>query len=645
MAWIATNIAGYLNGLKRLLIGFALIPPCYAQIYWPAVSQWDAVAAKHDARQMHDTVYLARAQALAEQSFKNPDLKDRLSKYKTVAWSNRAYQQYRVKYYAFLANHAALLHQEGYAIYYLQKMEEELKKIKPYTNSLNQPRYLLSIYSERGNFNFDKRIEIIDSLGPFLKALPVALAKGPVNINTCINAFTVLKQASNLYLSNGDTTKILEVRANARALLRQLKRKRDVDKGKLAQCTLSLLLIESDAAKALHNSREEVWYLNAAHRTILSNDSTITPLFRQRFAGTILGRLIDFHIQARQIDSAAYFLGLFRASVKGTKQNKNLDGDKVLRYTARLEAAKGNFKPAYENVLKAYAIIDSVASIKTIDLQNNMYAHLVAEQRREALLIEREKIARRNMFILGITTILIMTVALSVWMLRINQQKARRRIEKLNESTQIQIAELATQANDIQKRFGMDLHDDIAGQLVSLVNQIESQVISENDDQMREKLLKISQMARDAYASTRSKSHEWYLRGAEGDKKLFSDRVRQIVGSALADGSYEKQIEIDDECVETMSAGTRIQLLRIIQEAVANILKHARAQRVKLFIYEDEGAVVLQVADNGRGFSKGSSRNSLGLTSLKNRVTAINGSMEILSSEKGTEVLIHIPTA
>jgi hypothetical protein len=66
---------------------------------------------------MHDTVYLASAQALTERSFKNPLLKDRLSKYRNIAWSNPAYQRFRIKYYAFLANHASAVHQDGYAIY------------------------------------------------------------------------------------------------------------------------------------------------------------------------------------------------------------------------------------------------------------------------------------------------------------------------------------------------------------------------------------------------------------------------------------------------------------------------------------------------------------------------------------------------
>lgn len=593
---------------------------------------------------MHDTVYLARAQELTERSFKNPALKERLSRYKSIAWSNPAYQRFRVKYYAFLANHASIVHQDGYAIYYLQKMEEELKKIPPYINSLNQPRLLLSIYSESGNYNYEKRVAIIDSITPFLKRLPATLASGPVNINTCINAFTILKHATTLYAGDRDTNKVFEFAGIARALWLQLKRKPISDKGKLAQCQLSLYLIEADLAKSLGDGQKQADNLNSAYRITASNDNAIAPLFKVPFSGTILGRLIDYHIEKKQSDSASYFLGLYQAGVKKRNQVNNQDGTRILRYAAKVEAANSDYKSAYENLTKSYTIKDSVNAIRVADIHNNMYAHLVAEQKSEALLAQQVSVARRNFVILGAVTILLFTVAVFLWLLKENRKKAGRQIEKLNESTQIQIAELEAHANEISKQLGMELHDQVAGTLANLVHCVESDLIEASSDQEKKRLGKILEIARDAYSFTRSKSHEWYFQGSESDKILFSDRVREIVGLALADDRYEKQIEIDDQCIDKIPVQTRIQMLRIIQEVVANILKHARARSVKLFIYEDDGTVILQITDNGRGFDLRNvdQRKGLGLASIRQRAMEINGSIEITSSEKGTGISLTI---
>ncbi|WP_188931951.1 sensor histidine kinase [Dyadobacter endophyticus] len=626
---------------------FTVSVRCLAQDTWPTDSAWEAIRMKHKTGRMHDTVYLAYAQALTELSFKNPLLKERLANYKSVAWSNPAYQAFRVKYYAFLANHASAVHQDGYAIYYLQKMEEELKMTRPYIASLNEPRQLLSIYGDKGNYNYERRMAIIDSLTPFLKTLPAALAKGPVNINTCVNAFTILKHAVSLYTTNHNNAKAIELADAARALWLQLKRKPVTNKGKLVQCQLSLYLIEAHAAKVMGQVQKQADYLNAAYGIIVSNDTEIAPLFKQPFSSTILTRIIDYHIEKKQIDSAAYFLRLYQLGVNKPNQAKNLDGTKILRYIAKVDAAKGNYQSAYENLTKGYAINDSVIAIRVADIHNNMYAHLVSEQRNETLLAQQIKIARRNNLIFGIVTILVVSVAAFLWLLKINREKAERQTRMLNESAQIQIAQLEYQAHEIQKRFGMELHDDVAGKLVNLVNYIESEELLEENDRIKDKLSGMSKMAREAYSSIRFKSHEWYLNSSDSDKKSFSERVRHIVAMALPDRSYEKQIEIDDRCLEKIDIRTRIQMLKIIQEAVANILKHAKARNFKLFIYEDEDAVILQIADNGHGFDPAATGNKkgMGLASMRERAQGIGGSIEISSSLKGTKLLLTIPSS
>jgi signal transduction histidine kinase len=111
----------------------------------------------------------------------------------------------------------------------------------------------------------------------------------------------------------------------------------------------------------------------------------------------------------------------------------------------------------------------------------------------------------------------------------------------------------------------------------------------------------------------------------------------------LPDGKYEKQIEIDDESLEKVSPEMRIHLLRIIQEAVTNILKHAKASKVKLFLYGEDGSITLQITDNGKGFDVRAKSKGLGLQSLKNRINEMNGSVEITSPGQGTELLFTAP--
>ncbi|MFC6194285.1 sensor histidine kinase [Dyadobacter subterraneus] len=607
------------------------------------MKQWETIAAQHKAGKLNDTLYLVKAQLLTEESFKDPALKDRLSLYRQIAWSDTAYRPFRVKYFAFLANHASLVHQEGYAIYYLQKMEEELMQIKPYVSSLNQPRLLLGIYGDNEQTNLKRRIAIIDSVMPILRSLPGKISQQSVPINTCLNAFTILKHAAQLYLARKDTVKVLGLVGLSRKIWNQLDKKKGLDKGKTEQCQMSLYLIEYAGARALSEPNRGREILKNAYQEITAQNSHITPLFRRPFERTILGRLIDFYIDQNQKDSANYYFNKFKNTVASYKKNESGDGTKFLLYSGKVQAMNRNYLAAYQNTLHAYELNDSIISIKIADIQNNMYASVVSEQRSEALVTAGKEKQKRNLIIFIISAALIITITVFVRRQRIGAAKAERQIDELNKTTQIQIAELEAANNLVQKRMGMELHDDIAGRLVNICNFIETKTFEENDPEKKKTLETLAEMAKDAYLNTRSKSHEWYFKGLEDGKIGFSQRIIQIVEQALPVGKYEKQIEIDDDSLEHISSQIRIHILRIIQEAVANILKHARASKVKLFIYEEDGSIALQIADNGRGFSVLSKRKGLGLQSLQNRIKEMGGSLEIDSSGQGTDLLFVIP--
>ena len=59
-----------------------------------------------------------------------------------------------------------------------------------------------------------------------------------------------------------------------------------------------------------------------------------------------------------------------------------------------------------------------------------------------------------------------------------------------------------------------------------------------------------------------------------------------------------------------------MQMCRIVQEALANVMRHARASRVSLEIVFENGTVKLDVRDDGRGFDIGATRPGFGLENI-----------------------------
>lgn len=93
-------------------------------------------------------------------------------------------------------------------------------------------------------------------------------------------------------------------------------------------------------------------------------------------------------------------------------------------------------------------------------------------------------------------------------------------------------------------------------------------------------------------------------------------------------------------------------IFMIVQEAVNNARKHARAAEVVVYLYQEDGQLVASVRDRGRGFnlpaveSSYNSRGSLGLLNMRERARLIGGECRIRSAEgEGTTVELRVPLA
>lgn len=88
-------------------------------------------------------------------------------------------------------------------------------------------------------------------------------------------------------------------------------------------------------------------------------------------------------------------------------------------------------------------------------------------------------------------------------------------------------------------------------------------------------------------------------------------------------------------------------LFRVVQEALNNIERHARAQEITVELAGDSHWLRLAIADNGVGFNVedivAQPRNGLGLTSMRERVETLGGAFAIHSGEDGTRIDVSIP--
>ncbi|MCD2421715.1 hypothetical protein LQ567_03010 [Niabella pedocola] len=568
-------------------------------------------------------------------------LKKHLELYKKIVWRKQQYQAYRYKYYSFLANNAAFTHKDGAVIYYLQKAEEELKKKQPYINSLNEPRQLLTIYGTNENANYEKRKAVFERVLPFLKALPQYILNQEVPPNTCTNAMTILNNASRLYAHIQDTAMVVVILGISGKLWNSLQERSNLTRDKMDQCRYLYYQVQYTANRVQGGAEIARAILDSSY-TVIRSDTTINQVWTRSVERALLVKYIDFFLSRNQTDSSRYYLQLL-----ARKRNKNDPGEYTteLLYSAKISALEHDFQRAYHDLLDAYEINDSIIDLKTADINNNLYAQLVAEQKQEEITDLQKQKQQQRMIIAGASLLAMLCIAFLVVLMRRKDKKNRRKIEALNRLTQIEIAELEIKANLIQRRLGMELHNDIAGKLVYLCNTIDKKILDEADPTHRNSLKVICDLARDTYLDTRNKSHEWYAEGLKEEQTAFRESVNKITAYALPDGQFEKVIEIDDDSMQKVSNQVRIALLRVIQESFVNILKHAAARKMYLYIYEEDQTIITQIKDNGRGFDVRLQRkkNGIGLSSLQRKIKELGGTLNIHSSKDGTEIIAAIP--
>jgi signal transduction histidine kinase len=109
------------------------------------------------------------------------------------------------------------------------------------------------------------------------------------------------------------------------------------------------------------------------------------------------------------------------------------------------------------------------------------------------------------------------------------------------------------------------------------------------------------------------------------------------------DIQYETVVELEDNA---LNQDQSIAVYRSVQECVTNVVRHARASRVKIRCVCDNGSLILEVDDDGVGYdtTAESSKQGWGLYGISARVKLLNGTVSIESARgRGTRVYVKIP--
>ncbi len=132
----------------------------------------------------------------------------------------------------------------------------------------------------------------------------------------------------------------------------------------------------------------------------------------------------------------------------------------------------------------------------------------------------------------------------------------------------------------------------------------------------------------------------WLQPETLGRLGLINTLKSKLFYDALAVNDIRYEFELKGEAYEIPNE-TALPLFRVIQEAVNNAIKHSQATEFKVTCELNDSQIQMRIKDNGKGFDIDNVQRGFGLSSMKNRIEAINGSFSI-GIDNG--VFIHITT-
>jgi signal transduction histidine kinase len=202
-------------------------------------------------------------------------------------------------------------------------------------------------------------------------------------------------------------------------------------------------------------------------------------------------------------------------------------------------------------------------------------------------------------------------------------------------------------AEQERRRWARELHDDTLQGLAGLGVVLGSALRAPSEDAMRSGIESAREQIRDEVAKLRGLISE--LRPAALDEIGLRAAVEGLVERTSAAGgpSIFALISLSsDEGAPRLSSEVESTAYRIVQEALANVAKHANATEVHVRVEERNGRLEIAVRDDGRGFEPSAPRSGFGLTGMRERVEMMGGTLVLESSPAGLGTLVQasIPT-
>lgn len=321
-----------------------------------------------------------------------------------------------------------------------------------------------------------------------------------------------------------------------------------------------------------------------------------------------------------------------------------------------LNEQMGNLKEALVWEKKYSKLNDSLSSENVrLELNTLETKFRTAEKQKEIANLNTEKaqkeleLNKKNQYlwvlIFASLFLLILIISIYFYTKKLAKEKEINHSQKLKEIAQqeeLKITKAILEGEEKEReRVGKDLHDGLGGMLAGVKINFSAwasqNLEPENKQNFNEILHQLDHSVTELRNISRNLMPESLLK--LGLETALKD---------LCEFYSRKDLHIDFQPIDINSKlplAVQINIFRIVQEILANAVKHSEAENILLQCSQSNDVFLITIEDDGKGFSQDSSpTKSMGLHNLKTRVDYLKGKMEINSDREGTSINIELNT-
>ena len=195
-----------------------------------------------------------------------------------------------------------------------------------------------------------------------------------------------------------------------------------------------------------------------------------------------------------------------------------------------------------------------------------------------------------------------------------------------------------------RQRIRMDLHDGVMQSLygVGLLLEDIAERVDTEPAKAKAQLWRSVDRLNAAIADLRG--YVLGLRQVQAFDQPLTESLPLLADQAASNALIEVDVQVSPDAAARLDQPRREAAYYIAADALGNIARHARARRASVRLFDENGGVVLQIADDGVGFDFEATTSGHGLHNMRERAFAVGGTLRVESQPgKGARVRLELP--